>query len=343
MGNDGYRDECSRQLDAAARKPGGGRFCPTLAVLGLSCFSLLLFGCGKPEVPTLRIAINAWPGYELIYLAQEKGFFGETGVEVRLVEFGSLSDARRAYETGKVDGLATTTIEVLMARDATPRDLRIVRVLDFSSGADVIVAGAATRSMADLRGKRIGVELASLGVYVLARALELEGMALADVEPVSKDQKTMREAFLARELDAVVAYPPESVALLRDPRFRVVFSSLQIPGEVVDVMALDGDVLRQRPAQVQAFLQGLDRAFDYMQQHPDEACRIMAEREGLSAQEFQHLLTDGMTLVAPGDQGAYLGAGGKLQSAVQGAARFLRQVKLISSRPEVTDCLHTDE
>lgn len=336
MGND-------HRFAAAARRPGRGRWRFVLAALGFSCASLLVFGCGQPEAPKLRVAINAWPAYELIYLAQEKGFFREAGADVRLVEFGSLSDARRAYETGRVDGLATTIVEVLMARDATERDLRIVRLLDFSNGADVIVAGPGIRSLADLRGKRVGVELASLGIYVLARALELEGLTLADVEPVPKDQKTMRDALFAGELDAVVTYPPESVATLQDARFRVVFSTLQIPGEVLDVLALDADVLRRRPAQVAAFLRGLDGAFTYYQQHPDDACRIMAEREGISAQEFQRLLTDGITLVAPGEQDAYLGTGGKLRGAVQGAARSLRHVKLISSRPEISECFYPYE
>lgn len=310
---------------------------------GLCFLALLSLGCGEPAKRELRIAINAWPGYEVIYLAQEKGFFRDKGVSVRLVEFGSLSDARRAYETGKVDGLATTVVEVLMARDATPRDLKIIRVFDASSGADVIVARSNISSMAELRGKRVGVELASLGIYVLTRALEMEGMTLADVQVVSQDQKTMREELIAGELDAVVTYPPESITLLGDPKFRMVFSTLKIPGEVVDVLAVDGHVIHKRPADVKAFLTGLDLAFDYLQKHPDDACRIMAEREGVSASTFQILLVDGMTIAGPRDQSAYFRAGGTLRNVIKKVGESLSKVKLISSNPQVTDCLPANE
>ena len=320
------------------RQPGGRRPL-TAALLVLVCLGLFPVGCGNPGGPELRIGINAWPGYELIYLAQERGFFRDAGVRVKLVEFGSLSDARRAYESSKIDGLATTIVEVLMARDATPRDLRIVRLIDFSDGADVIIAGKDTQSLRDLRGKRIGVELASLGIFVLARALELEGLSLEDVRPLSKGQQTMREALLAGELDATVAYPPESEATLRDPRFHIVFSTRKIPGEVLDVLAIDGDVLRQRPGQITAFLHAMDRAHEFLQQHADEACRIMGERQGLSGPEFKRLLYDGIRLVAPGEQSVYFGETGKLRAVIAGTARTLRDVKLISARPEVMDCL----
>ena len=318
-----------------SRHPRGGWIAIALLLAGW----LLGIGCSSKSDEPLRIGINAWPGYELIYLAQEKGFFRDAGVKVKLVEFGSLSDARRAYESSKIDGLTTTIVEVLMARDATPRDLRIVRLIDFSDGADVIIAGKNAQSLRDLRGKRIGVELASLGIFVLARALELEGLSLEDVRPISKGQQTMREALLAGELDATVAYPPESEATLRDPRFQVIFSTRKIPGEVVDVLAIDGDVLRQRPGQITAFLHAMDRAHEFLQQHADEACRIMGERQGLSGPEFKRLLYDGIRLVAPGEQSVYFGETGKLRAVIVGAARTLRDVKLISARPEVMDCL----
>lgn len=311
------------------------RHLPLLLAAGLG---LLLAGCQKPP-PPLRVALNAWPPYEFLSLAQAKGFFREAGVEVKLSEFNSLSDARRAFEAGKVDGWAATQVEVLMARDNSPRDARIVQVLDFSDGADVILATRDIASVRDLRGKRVGVEVASVGVYVLGRALESAGLQLADVTPVAGDQATLAEKLRRGELAAVVSYAPESIRTLADGRFHALFSSQSLPGEVVDVLAFDQETLRQRPAQVAAFRQALARAFEFYGQQPAEACRIMGEREGLSAEEFQRALTDGIRLVAPADQSPYFQAGGALSKALEAAARHLRAVKLLSDRPAVTEAL----
>lgn len=298
----------------------------------------LFAGCRQPEQP-LRIAINAWPGYAAIYLAQDKGYFRDAGVEVKLVEFGALADARRAYETGKVDGLATTVVEVLMARDASPRDLRIVRVVDFSNGGDMVVAREGVRSMRDLRGARVGVELSSLGVYVLACALEKAGLSLSDVVLVSKDQPSMGEALRAGLIDAAVTYPPESSELLAAPGFRAVFTSREIPGEIVDVIAMSSGVLRKRPHQVAAFLAAIDRAYAFIKDEPEDAFHALAPRLGLTPEQIKEVLEGEIALVAPGEQAGYLGEGGKLRPTVEAVAGALRRVDVLSDSPAVTDCI----
>ena len=305
----------------------------TVAALGL-----LLAGCGTKQ-PPLRVGINSWPGYEFLWLAHEKGFFRDAGVEVKLVQFGSLSDARRAFESGNLDGWATTVVEVLMSRDASPRDARIVRVIDASEGADVIIAPKSIQSPRDLRGIRVGVELASLGVYMLGRALELEGLTLQDVTPVSSVQELMGEQMRSGALDAAVSYPPQSAALLADARFHAIFSSQRIPGEVVDVLAFDSETLRLRSQQVAAFQQALDRAFRFYQEQPMEAARIMGLREGLSAEDFQTQLTEGIRLITPAEQASFLRGAASLRPVVEGVARHLNSTGLLSARPGLTDCL----
>ena len=295
-------------------------------------------GCRQTEQP-LRIGIDGWPVYRLMKLAEDKGYFRDEGVDVRLLEFNSYADSRRAYDSRRIDGMGTTAIEVLVTRDQSGRNTRIVRVLSFSEGADVIVAEGSVRSMRELRGKRVGVESGTFGVYVLARALELEGMSLDDVKPVSTSQSAMVEDLSQGAIDAAVTYPPASTRLLADPRFRAVFSTAQIPGEVVDVIALGGFVLRDRPRQVAGFLRGVDRAFAYLEENPEDACRIMAEGANVPPEEFRQSLTTGLHLVGPEEQAGYLAEGGKLQPVIDALARTLRKIGMLSDKPGLTDCL----
>jgi NitT/TauT family transport system substrate-binding protein len=285
----------------------------------------LLVGCSSEPKAALRIGINSWPGYEFLYLAQEKGFYHEEGLEVRLVEFNSLSDARRAYERGQIDGLGCTVIEVLQARELSTRSPQIVQVVDYSNGADMILVRPGITNGAGLRGARIGVELASLGVYVLARGLEKNGLTLSDVKPVSTDQLTMEASFLKGDLDAVVTYPPASVNLLRENKARAFFTSAEVPGEVIDVIAIEEAICRQRPQDVTRLLRAFHRAIAYTQQHPQDAYAIMARREGMSPEEFRLALTDGVKLVSAAEQPEYLRPGGKLAKVVELNDRILRE------------------
>lgn len=301
--------------------------------------TLALSGCIKKEDPALRIGMNVWPGYEIIYLAQEKGFYEDEGIRVRIVEFNSLADVRRAYELGRLDGFAATLIDVLMARDAADRDLRIHHVFDFSSGADAIIARGEFDSISRLRGRRIGFEQGSLGVYVLARALEKHGLKLSDIVPVSKDQRSMVHELEQGELDAIVTYAPESVRLASDTRFRQLFDSREIPGEVVDVLGLDADVIKQRPAQVAAFQRAVNRAYRYMMDHPDDAFRIMSDREHITPEEFKQVIENEITLVSPDEQHLYFGPEKRLATIVVSSARYLNEIGAILSVDRVTNCL----
>lgn len=285
---------------------------------------VFLSGCSPESSDPVRIGLNAWPGYEFLYLAQEKGFYREEGVDVQLVGFNSLSDARRAYERGQIDGLGTTIVEVLQAREYSRRSPQIVQAVDYSDGADMLLARPGITNVSGLRGARVGVELASVCIFVLYRALEKHGLSLNDVQLVSSDQATMAAAFQKGALDAVVTYPPNTVSLLRDGRARRVFTSAEIPGEVMDVIAIEEDVCKRRPRDVERIIRAFHRAIDYAQENPDDAHAIMARREGITPSEFKQTLTDGVRTITRAEQSKYLRPGGAISAAIEATDKALR-------------------
>ncbi len=309
-----------------------------LLAAGLTGAAGLAVRAGRAR-PRLRIGMNPWPAYELLFLGTERGLFREAGLEVDIVELGSLGDGRRAFESGEVDALCTTLVEVLMARDACHRDLKVVRALDHSEGADVIVARRDLGSVGALKGRRVGVELASLGIYVLARALERAGLTLADVVITSRDQRAMARALFAGDLDAVVTYPPASLEMTADPRFAPVFSSREIPGEVVDVLAIDAARLEREPSILPALLEGHDRALALLAADRSASLATMAAREGLTPAAFEAALADGIRLLGREDQAALLGPGGRLRAVARTTASYLRATSLLGPEPHLEDCI----
>ena len=295
-------------------------------------------GCGRRE--PLRIGLNAFPSYEFLYLADVQGFYRDEGLEARVLEFGSLSDTRRAYERGQLDVMGGTVIEALVVRDQSDRSPQIVRVIDYSDGADVLLAQPWITSAATLRGARVGVELAALPVYVLGRGLEALGLHVGDIRTSSTDQATMEDAFRRGELDALVTYPPASVALTRDLRTTTLFSSADIPGDILDVILVEADTARTRADDVAAMLRAHDRAREFARTHPAEAHAIMARREGITAGEFAASLR-GVVLVDAVAQAPYFGSGGRLPGIIARAERLLRDTGQVSRPPRMTDLVST--
>lgn len=282
---------------------------PAIFVTVTSCTCSWL---GKSEVP-VRIGLNAWPGYEFLSLAHTKGFFAEQGVKTELVEFSSLADARRAMEKNQIDVLGTTMFELVLARHNSEAQLRAFYVVDYSNGGDLVIGAPGVAGMADLRGKKVGVEVGSVSLYALMRGLSLSGLALADVGIVSVAQETMASEFGAGAYAAAVTYHPFSLKMLEVAGARVIFSSQEIPGEIVDVLAASNGFLEQHPKLARGIVKGFVRAVEYAHTAGTDGMSIMAAREKISEQEFRRMLASDMALVPFDEQAAQYFKSGKLQ------------------------------
>jgi len=292
------------------------------AILGLA-------SCTSYE-PPLRIALIRWPPFEFLHLAQEKGYFAEEGVEVRLIEFVAVNDTQRAFEHDKIDGGTFSLFQVLQNRDQLTRKMQVPLVIDFSDGADLLLARPEIADVRSLRGHRVGVTLSPLDIFFLTRALELHGMSLQDVSLVYVRTADMAEALRDGKVDAITAYPPNSTEVENAGIARPIFSSSHIPGEIVDVLALDEAVIRQRPDDVAGVIRAFYRAVRFAQEHPEEAWQIMSARERVTPEEFRAALQTGITLVPLADQQKFLGKDSSLPAVTARVSQVLKEKGLLS-------------
>jgi NitT/TauT family transport system substrate-binding protein len=294
-----------------------------LKISVLLIFTLLL-GCSEPQDDRVRIGINPWPGYELLYLADSLGLYKQAGLNVDIVQLSSLADTQRAFLQERLDGMASTLIEASVAASRSPQPLLLGLVTDYSSGADVIIAGKGLASMQALRGKTVGAELQSLGVMLLARALARNQMNFSDIHLRNVEQSQVQQAMLDNKVQAVVSYPPESLKLLADVRHKVVFSSREIPNEIIDVVVFRQGYLID-DVWLRKFRMVWQQAYDYWQSHPVEAARLMAAREGLSEDEFQEALL-GLEILSDKQQGALISERSHLIENIMSTCSVLRDV-----------------
>jgi len=136
------------------------------------------------------------------------------------------------------------------------------------------------------------------------------------------------------KLDAIVTYPPVGVRLEATGKYRRLFSSAQIPGEVVDVLMADERILAERLTEIRKLVAAFRRAQEYALAHQDEAYAIMAEREGISAADFKTALSEGITLPSFEQQAALLARNGTVVAALRRAEQALLEAKQISRPTE---------
>jgi NitT/TauT family transport system substrate-binding protein len=253
-----------------------------LCVLACIAFVLPLSGCMREPDTALRIGTNVWIGSEPLYLARELGRLDPAAVQ--LVEYPSASEVLRAYRNQAIDGMVISLDELFgLAVDGLQP--RIILVVDVSHGADVVVGRSGMRSMRDLKGKSVAVESSALGAFVLSRALALNDMQAADVNVVHLESNEQPGAFQKGQVDGAVTFDPYRAQFVAAGA-TTLFDSTQIPGEIVDLLAVRSTTFDRQPKAIQALLSGWFDAIDYMKKDPRDAARRMGIRQQTSGEQF---------------------------------------------------------
>lgn len=243
----------------------------SIALLILSLTS----ACSDNEVPTLRLGTNLWPGYEPLYLARDMGFIDRN--DIRLVEYVSASEVIRGFVNGNIDAAGLTLDEALLLKQRD-LDIRIILVTDISHGGDAIIGRTNDQTLADLTGKRIGVESSALGAYFITRALEENGLTLDDIKVENLHVNEHEAAFHSGQIDAVVTFEPVRTHLLRKGG-KEIFTSRQIPGEIVDVIVVSEDLATRHADHISGLINGWFQVLEYLQSDPMDAARIIDLRQ----------------------------------------------------------------
>lgn len=247
-------------------------------MLGLSG---LITGCQRAVAAPLRIASHLWPGYEFMFLAQREGWI--SAQDTVLVETGASSESLQLLATGKADGVTLSLDELLRARE---RGLSLVTVLvfDISMGADVLLAKPGIDTLAQLKGKRIGVEHSGVGALLLYRALLDAALRLDEVKTVEVTFERHFQAWQSGELDALITFEPVA-GRLQALGARRLFDSSWIPDTIFDVLAVMPATLDRHRDALQRLVKAHFRGLRNFRKNPHDTAFRMAQRFKLPPKE----------------------------------------------------------
>src|SRR5262249_20218292 len=155
------------------------------ALVGAAVLATLPLACLNPPQDPLRIGVNDWPPFEVVYLVRSRGYFKSEKVRADLVDFSSYTGILRAYHQGNIDGSFAPHEQVQTSTTflAPPG---VVLVADYSDGGDALVVHDGIRDLKGLRGKRLAYEESALGSYELERCLEIAGLEPREVIAISR-------------------------------------------------------------------------------------------------------------------------------------------------------------
>lgn len=282
----------------------------------------------RPKV--WRLGTNIWPGYEPLYLAREKGFLDKS---VRLVEYPSASEVIRAFRNGNLE-LAALTLDEAINLHLSNIPVRVILVLDISHGADALLSRPEITKPEQLRGRKIGVEYNALGAYMLARFLEIHDMRPDEIKLVPVEVDRHAKVFSDQNLDAIITFDPVRTRLLKQGAHQL-FTSANIPGEIVDVLVIRPSLLKKKRAKnVRKLRDAWYQSLDFLRAHPAEAREVMRHRLNLTPDEIKAAY-DRMRLGDRATNQIYLsGDNPRLMPTLRKLGAVMLQYQLIKKEPD---------
>lgn len=177
---------------------------------GVAGAGLLLSACGKTGtsgVPRLRASITGKGEGDARLLFKAAGLAPE-GFEVEYSEFASGHLVVEALNGGSLDFGGMSEIPPIFAAASTIQSFRQIAIQhgDVNNQVVLVPKRSTAKSIADLKGKRVGYVRATTTHYYLIRMLEEAGLRWTDIEPVAMGVSDGAAAFSQGALDAWAIY-----------------------------------------------------------------------------------------------------------------------------------------
>ena len=146
-----------------------------------------------------------------------------------------------AFTAGKIDANLMTNGDTLVTGAGGGKGV-MVMLTDYSNGNDMIVGKPGIKTLKDLKGKKIGIEVGLVEHLLLLHGLQEAGMNEKDVKLVNAKTNETPQVLSSGQVDAIGAWQPISGEAMKGlAGAKPVYTSAKAPGLIYDVLAVSPD------------------------------------------------------------------------------------------------------
>ncbi|MEO1724288.1 MAG: putative urea ABC transporter substrate-binding protein [Pseudomonadota bacterium] len=278
------------------------------------------------EKTSFRLAWSIYVGWMPWGYLEDSGIMDKWaekyGIDVEIVQINDYVESINLYTAGQFDGVSATNMDTLSIPAGGGVDTTALIVGDFSNGNDAIILKG-EGGLADLAGKPVNLVELSVSHYLLARGLDSVGLAEADLSGViNTSDADMIAAFATDDVEAVVTWNPLVSTILEEPNATKLFDSSDIPGEIIDMMVVNTEVLEANPALGKAVAGAWYEVMGLMKAGDEEVLTALAEASGTDLEGYKAQLASTEMFWDPADAVAFVQSEA-LPSTMVNVAEFL--------------------
>ncbi len=218
------------------------------------------------------------PDHGPLYVALERGYFRDAGLEVELIAPADPNDPPKLVAAGKGDIAVSYQPQLHLQTDQGMPLVRIGTLVATPLNSLVVLADSPYRTIADLKGKRIGYSVAGTEEAILGAMLAHAGLKMSDVELINVNW-SLSPSLMARKVDAVIGayrnFELNQMDLEGHPGRAFFIEEHGVPP--IDQLIYVAHKDRVNDPKLRKFLDATERGVQYLVNHPDESWKLFIE------------------------------------------------------------------
>jgi putative hydroxymethylpyrimidine transport system substrate-binding protein len=244
----------------------------SIALAGVLCLSLLVQPAEARTKLTVMLDWFVNPDHATLVVAEKLGLFEKAGLEVTMVEPADPNDPPKLVAAGKAD-IAISYQPQLHLQNAEGLPLtRIGTLVATPLTTLLVLADGPVKSIADLKGRKVGFSVGGFEDAILAAMLERHGLTTKDIELINVNF-SLSPSLISGQVDAVIGayrnFELNQMDIVGRPGKAFYVEEEGVPGyDELIVVANRGRLDRPELA---AFIGALEAAAQYLVNHPEES------------------------------------------------------------------------
>lgn len=278
------------------------------AAMWMGWLCALAFAAPAPVKVTF---VQEWPvadGFWIPWtLGISKGFYRDEGIDLNVVAPPTVADTIKFLGTGRADVAFTTVMDIIFAKE---QGAPVISIGRYGTGNNwgIFTPEGQSVTLAQLKGKRIGIYNDAWTKAQLSLMLKSAGMTLDDIQMVAAADDTV-PLLLQKRVDATTGITNAegteiAVAGKQTPECMPA-TRHGVPDTPIFMFAGNQRWLEKNPQLAKAFMRATARSLRYAIEHPDEATAAFAAKYSKSYDEnfVKRQWRDTMQVLgAPGDE-----------------------------------------
>lgn len=246
----------------------------------LSLFSACTQEQSQDKSSTGKITFAAHSGDvgSLVYVAEEQGYFRDSGLDVIIKNYEAGKLATDALVTGEAD-ISVGADFVFVSNSFDNPDLRIFGTISVAQDCKLIARkDHGINKPEDLKGKRIGITKKSSGEFYLGRFLTFLNLSITDVEIFDLKPSEIIEAITKGDIDAALTWEPNIYTIRKRLGENVIIWPGQSGQDFFFLLITKKDWLKSHTLEVERLLKVFIQAEQFIKNNEKEAKEFLKNR-----------------------------------------------------------------